>query len=59
MAKIKVKLVKSPIGYDKHQKAVVKALGFGKLNTTREHEDSATIRGMIAKIPHLVRVEQE
>lgn len=58
MAKIQVKLVKSPIGFDKHQKAIVKALGFGKLNKVIEHEDSPTIRGMINKIPHLVRVEQ-
>ena len=57
MDKIKITLVKSPIGYTKHQKAVVKALGLGKMNSTVEHFDSATIRGMIFKVSHLVKVE--
>jgi large subunit ribosomal protein L30 len=56
--KIKVQLVKSPIGYDKRQKAVVKALGLGKLNSTVEHFDSPMIRGMIFKVTHLVKVTE-
>ncbi len=55
--KIKITLVKSPIGYDKRQKAIVKALGLGKLNSTVEHLDSPTIMGMVFKISHLVKVE--
>ncbi|HEY9856902.1 MAG TPA: 50S ribosomal protein L30 [Stenomitos sp.] len=55
--KIKITLVKSPIGYDKRQKAVVKALGLGKLNSSVEHFDSPTIMGMVFKISHLVKVE--
>jgi len=55
--KITVTLVRSPIGYDKRQKAVVQALGLGKMNSKAEHVDSPTIRGMINKVSHLVRVE--
>ncbi|MFP5503991.1 MAG: 50S ribosomal protein L30 [Candidatus Sericytochromatia bacterium] len=57
--KITVKLVKSPIGYNKNQSLVVQSLGLGKLNSTKEHYDTPTIRGMINKIPHLVSVVEE
>jgi large subunit ribosomal protein L30 len=56
MAKVKIQLVKSPIGYPKDQKATVEALGLGKMNSVAEHEDNACIRGMINKVSHLVRV---
>ncbi len=57
MAKIKIQLVKSPIGYSKDQRETVKALGLGKIGTTAEHEDNAPIRGMIKKVAHLVKVQ--
>ena len=56
MAKIKVQLVKSPIGYAKDQKATVEALGLRKLNSVAEHNDNDCIRGMIKKVTHLVKV---
>lgn len=56
MAKIKIQLVKSPIGYAQDQKDTVKALGLGKMNSVYEHEDNACIRGMINKVSHLVKV---
>ena len=55
-AKIKVQYYRSAIGFTIHQKLVVKGLGFGKLNSTREVSDTPAIRGMIAKVPHLVRI---
>ena len=55
-SKIKVQLVKSPIGYAKDQKATLEALGLRKMNSVAEHEDNACIRGMINKVTHLVRV---
>lgn len=59
MAKtIQVTLVRSPIGYKKRQKATVEALGLTKLNQTIEKEDNPAIRGMIAKISHLVEVTE-
>jgi len=57
MAKIKIQLVKSPIGYEKSQKATVKALGLGRIGSVVEQEDTAPIRGMIKKIEHLVKVQ--
>ncbi len=55
---IQVTLVRSPIGYEKSQKATVRALGLTKLNQTVEKEDTPVIRGMINKVSHLVRVEE-
>jgi large subunit ribosomal protein L30 len=55
---VRVTLVKSPIGYDVSQKRTVKALGLRKLNQTVEHKDSPTFRGMVAKISHLLSVEE-
>ena len=54
--KIKVQYYRSAIGFTVHQKLVVKGLGLGKLNSTREVSDTPAIRGMIAKVPHLVRI---
>jgi large subunit ribosomal protein L30 len=50
--------VRSPIGRPAPQKAVVKGLGFRKLQQTVLRPDTPAIRGMIAKIPHLVTVEE-
>ena len=57
MAKLRIKWIKSDIGYAKEQKLTLKALGFHRLNETVEHEDSPSVRGMIAKVNHLVKVE--
>ncbi|MCL4239450.1 MAG: 50S ribosomal protein L30 [Anaerolineae bacterium] len=56
--KLRVTLVRSPIGYNKRQKATVKALGLGRMNSTVVHDDTPPIRGMINKIIHLVKVEE-
>ena len=58
MAKINVTLKSSIIGANKRQVATVKALGLGKINSIVVHEDTPQIRGMIAKVNHLVAVEQ-
>jgi large subunit ribosomal protein L30 len=55
-AKIRVQYYRSAIGFTVAQKLVVKGLGLGKLNSTRELIDTPAIRGMIAKVPHLVRI---
>lgn len=59
MAKIKVTLVKSPIGYKKDQIATVAALGLKKIRDEKIHEDTAQIRGMVTKVSHLVKVENQ
>lgn len=55
---LKIKLVKSPIGYSKRQKGTVRALGLKKINQIVEHDDTPVIRGMINKVSHLVEVEE-
>ncbi len=57
MAKLKITQVRSAIGRTGQQKKVVAALGLRRLNQTVEHDDSPRIRGMLAKVSHLVRVE--
>ena len=54
--KIKIQYYRSGIGFNVNQKLVVKGLGFSKLNTIREVEDTPAIRGMVAKVSHLVRI---
>ena len=58
MAKLKVTLVKSIIGSSETQRATVKTLGLGKLNSSSELNDTPQIRGMIRKVEHLVKVEE-
>jgi large subunit ribosomal protein L30 len=55
---IRVKLVRSPIGYTKDQRATARALGLRRMHQTVEHKDNPTLRGMIQKIIHLVQVEE-
>ena len=58
MAQIKITLVKSVIGSSERQRNVVKSLGLKKTNSSVVQEDTAVIRGMIAKVHHLVSVEE-
>jgi len=58
MAKIKVKQVRSRINCPIDQKKTLDALGLRKLNRVVEHEDNPAIKGMIAKVKHLVVVEK-
>ncbi len=56
--KLKITLVKSPIGaVPKHKKTVV-ALGLKKLNKSVEMPDNAAVRGMVQQVRHLVKVEE-
>ena len=48
----------SPIGRQKVQRQTLVGLGLNKMNRTRELEDTPSVRGMINKITHLVRVEE-
>ena len=56
---IKVQYYRSAIGFDENQKRVVKGFGFRKLNAVRELNDTPALRGMIAKVPHLVRILED
>lgn len=56
--KLKVTLVRSPIGYHWKQELVVRGLGLRRLGQTVEVPDTPATRGMIEKVRHLVRVER-
>jgi large subunit ribosomal protein L30 len=54
--KITIQYYRSSIGFSKKQKDVVKALGITKLNQTVTRPDTPSMRGIVAKIPHLLRI---
>lgn len=56
--KLRVKWVKSAIGYAQDQKDTIRSLGLRKLQHTVELDDNPSIRGMINKVRHLVQVEE-
>jgi large subunit ribosomal protein L30 len=56
--KIQLKWVRSAIATPQKHKKVVRGLGFTRLNQVIEREDTPAIRGMVAKVPHLVKVVQ-
>jgi large subunit ribosomal protein L30 len=56
MAKIKIKQIGSPIRRPEAQKKILIGLGLGKMNRVVELEDTAEVRGAIAKLPHMVAV---
>ena len=59
MVRLCVTWVKSGIGYAEDQKRTLRALGLRRLNQSVTHHDSISIRGMINKVRHLVKVEVE
>jgi large subunit ribosomal protein L30 len=56
--KLRITYVKSAIGYSERHKATIRALGLRRLHQTVEHVDSQSVRGMLLKVSHLVRVEE-
>ena len=55
---LRITLVRSPIGYAKRQKATVRALGLRHMHQTVQQSDTPAVRGMLAKVRHLVRIEE-
>ncbi len=55
---IRVKQVKSGIGYDRRQRATLRGLGLRRMHHVVEVEDTPAVRGMITKVTHLVVVEE-
>jgi len=53
---IKIQYYRSMIGYSKKQKAVIKSLGITKLNQTITRPDNRSMRGIVEKVPHLLRI---
>lgn len=54
---VRIRLVRSPIGYNKRQKLIVRTLGLTKMNAARDVLWTPQMQGMVAKVPHLVAVE--
>ena len=57
--KIRVTLVHSAIGYTERAKRTVYALGLRRLHQTVEHVDTPVLRGMLAKVSHLIEIEEQ
>ncbi|MBA7640253.1 MAG: 50S ribosomal protein L30 [Dehalococcoidia bacterium] len=58
MPKLRITWIKSGIGYNESQKRTLTTLGFHRLNQSVVHDDSMSLRGMINKVRHLVKVEE-
>ncbi len=56
--RLRITLVKSPIGYSRRQKGTVQALGLRRLNQSVVQQDTRVIRGMVTRVKHLVEVEE-
>lgn len=57
MAKVRVTQVGSQIGQSRRHRGTLRALGLGRIGRSAEHEESATLAGMLRKVRHLVKVE--
>jgi len=58
VARLRITWTNSAIGHSRDQKRTIRALGLKRLHQSVEHSDNPTIRGMIMKVRHLVRVEE-
>ncbi len=56
---LRITWVKSAIGYSEQHKATIRALGLRRLNQTVIHEDTPTLRGMLRRVNHLVKIEEQ
>jgi large subunit ribosomal protein L30 len=58
MASLRITQIRSSIGSKPKQRGTLRALGLRRINHTVEHPDKPEVRGMLARVPHLVRVEE-
>ena len=58
MPRVRITYKKSAIGYPQRQKDTIRSLGFHKLYSTLEKDDTPSVRGMIRRVAHLVTVEE-
>ena len=56
---LKIEQYKSPIGYPKTQREVLRGLGLRRIRHVVERQDTPAVRGMVRKISHLVRIVEE
>ncbi|MBX5493582.1 MAG: 50S ribosomal protein L30 [Chloroflexi bacterium] len=55
--RLRIQLVRSVIGYSADQREAVRALGLRRIRQTVEREDTPAVRGLVAKVKHLLKVE--
>ncbi|MBI4300715.1 MAG: 50S ribosomal protein L30 [Chloroflexi bacterium] len=58
MGRLRITWFKSAIGQKEDQKRTIRAMGLHRLNQTVEHDDTPSVRGMVVKVRHLVKVEE-
>ena len=56
---LKIQYYRSKIGTPDKHRLVIKSLGFKRLNQVVSREDSPAVRGMVAQVPHLVRIIEQ
>ena len=56
--RVRITLARSPLGFTERQKATVRSLGLKRMHQTVEKADTPAVRGMIARVSHLVKVEE-
>lgn len=59
VGKLKITLIKSMIGRPEKHRRILRGMGLTKMNKTVELENTPSIRGMVNKVPHLVRIEEK
>jgi large subunit ribosomal protein L30 len=59
VAKLKVTQVRSVIGQSERHRGTLRALGLGRIGRTAEHAESPQLAGMLRKVRHLVRIEEQ
>ena len=58
MTKLRITQVRSAIGQSQKHRGTLRALGLGKIGRTVEHDENPALAGMLRKVHHLVRVEE-
>jgi large subunit ribosomal protein L30 len=58
VANVKITQVRSQIGQSERHRGTLRALGLGKIGSTREHRQTEVLGGMLRKVRHLVKVEE-
>jgi large subunit ribosomal protein L30 len=58
VATVKITQVRSQIGQSERHRGTLRALGLGKIGSTREHQETEVLAGMLRKVRHLVKVEE-
>jgi large subunit ribosomal protein L30 len=59
MAKVRITQIRSQIGQDQRHRGTLRALGLGRIGKSAEHDESPVVAGMLRKVRHLVRVEEQ